>query len=353
MKLPLVPEEITASWLTAALGFRHRGVQVLSASVEDVIRGTSTKIRVRLHYASHGAGTQLPATLIVKGGFEQHSPSMKDMYLNEIRFYRDVLPYIDINTPRCFYTGSDPATHQSIVILEDLRAKNVTFCHPQRPINYEQVARRLEAMACYHAQTWNSPEFQPGGRFDWVKSRYEGFNQVYIDRYLVPEIWDYYMQQPRAAAVPRILHNRDWMQRALKNLAAYHRQWPVCLVHGDTHLGNLYFEADGTPGFFDAQTSRGPWQLEVNYHVVVALDIADRRRWEKPLLVRYLESLKAHGVAAPSFDEAWEAYRRETAYGYFIFAINENRFQTEAVNTAEAARFGAAALDHDTVRLLS
>ena len=51
---------------------------------------------------------------------------------------------------------------------------------------------------------------------------------------------------------------------------------------------------------------------------------------------------------------SWEADRRETAYGYFIFVINESRFQTEAVNTAEAARFGAAALDHaDTVRLLS
>ena len=51
-------------------------------------------------------------------------------------------------------------------------------------------------------------------------------------------------------------------------------------------------------------------------------------------------------------EEAWEGYRRETAYGYFIFVINESRFQSEAVNTAEAARFGAAALDHDTVRLL-
>ena len=48
---------------------------------------------------------------------------------------------------------------------------------------------------------------------------------------------------------------------------------------------------------------------------------------------------------------AWEAHRREIAYGLFIFLINETQFQTEAVNTAYCARFGAAALDHDTVAL--
>jgi aminoglycoside phosphotransferase (APT) family kinase protein len=161
------------------------------------------------------------------------------------------------------------------------------------------------------------------------------------------------MAMPRGAAVPMILHDREWMAGALAKLEAYHKQFPVCIVHGDTHLGNLYIEPDGTPGFLDAQTNRGPWQFEVNYHLIVALDMLDRRQWEKPLLVRYLEALRSHGVDAPSFEEAWEAYRRETAYGYFIFAINENEFQTEAVNTAEAARFACAAIDHDTVRLLS
>jgi hypothetical protein len=353
MKLPLTPQDITAEWLTNALAFRFPGVQVTGAEIADVINGTSTKIRVRVRYDRAGLDAGLPPTLIVKGGFEAHSPSMKDMYLNETRFYRDVQPYIDIHTPRCYYAGSDPGSHQSIVILEDLRARNVTFCDPLRPQSYEQVATRLEAMARYHAQTWDSPEFKPGGRFDWVLGRHEGWSLTYNARYLVPSVWRHYMESPRGAAVSKILHDRDWMENALKNLAAYHRRFPQCLVHGDTHLGNLYEEADGTPGFFDAQTSKGPWQLEVAYHLVVALDIADRKHYEKPLLTRYLERLKHLEVAAPSFDEAWEAYRREIAYGYFIFVINENRFQTESINTAGAARFGAAALDHDTVRLLS
>ena len=174
----------------------------------------------------------------------------------------------------------------------------------------------------------------------------------YQNRYLSPDVWQHYMDSPRGAAVSQVLHDRLWMANALALLGVQHRQSAACLCHGDTHLGNLYIDADGSPGFFDAQVAKGPWQLEVTYHLIAALDVNDRRRWEKDLLRRYLDSLSAHGVAAPSFATAWEAHRREIVYGLFIFLINEVRFQSEAINTAYTARYGAAALDHDTVGLM-
>jgi Ecdysteroid kinase-like family len=351
MRLPVVPEEITREWLTAALRERHPGVNVTDVRVVDVLQGTSTKIRVHASYDRAGENARLPQSLIVKGGFESHSPSMKEMYRNEMRFYRDVLPHVAILSPACYYAGSDPDSHQSIVILEDLCTRGIRFLHAQQPQNEAQVARRLEAMARYHAQSWDSPEFRAGGRFDWIGGRHEGWSLVYQDRYLEPEVWQHYMDSPRGAAVSRELHDRDWMRGALAYLGRYHQQFAPCLCHGDTHLGNLYEEPDGAPGFFDAQVARMPWQFEVTYHLICALDIADRRRSEQALLRHYLGALAAHGVDAPSFARAFEAYRREIVYGLFIFLINETRFQTEAVNTAYTARFGAAALDHDTVAL--
>ena len=350
MRLPLAAEEIDAAWLSEALRFRHPDAEVKAVHVVDVMHGTSTKIRVAPDYARD---TGLPPTMVVKGGFEPHSEWMAGMYQTEVRFYREVRPYIDMNTPRCFYAGSDPDSYQSIVILEDLVARNVTFLNPLRPVNFAQMARRLEDMAKYHAQSWASPEFEPGGRFENVCSRYDGFGRTFHETYLRPENWERLLAMPRGAAVPRIFHDRDWMAGALAYLEDYHRKFPVCLAHGDTHLGNLYIEQDGTPGFLDAQCNREPWFFEVNYHLVVGLDMLDRKAWEKPLLERYLAALLRYGVDAPGFDAAWEAYRRETAYGFFIFAINENAFQTESVNTAQAARFASAAIDHDTVRLLS
>jgi Phosphotransferase enzyme family len=350
MPLPVVPEDVNAAWLTQALRERFPESLVEGVQILDIIRGTSTKIRVRPTYAP-GHAADLPDTLIVKGGFEAHALSMREMYFTEMRFYRDVQPYVAIPSPACFYAGSDPESHQSIVILEDLCARGVRFCHAQRPQSREQLRRRLAVMARYHAQTWNSPEFERGGRFDWIGGRHEGWSLVYQERYLAPEVWQHYMDLPRGAAVPRLLRDRGWMRAALAYLGEYHRGSPTCLCHGDTHLGNLYEERDGSPGFFDPQVARAPWQFEVAYHLVGALDIVDRRRFEVELLRHYLDTLTAHGIAAPAFEVAWEAYRRELVYGLFIFLINETRFQTEAVNTAYAARFAAAALDHDSVRL--
>ena len=54
----------------------------------------------------------------------------------------------------------------------------------------------------------------------------------------------------------------------------------------------------------------------------------------------------------PSFEPAWDDYRRELVYGLFIFLINETRFQTEATNTAYAARFGAAVAQHRSIERL-
>ena len=130
MALPLEIEGITAPWLEAALRFRYPELELQGVQIEDVILGTSTKIRVRPGYAP-GRNAGLPETLIVKGGFESHSPSMKEMYVNEIRAYRDVLPFIEMNAPACYYVGSDPGSHQSIVIMEDLKPKGAVFLHAQ------------------------------------------------------------------------------------------------------------------------------------------------------------------------------------------------------------------------------
>jgi aminoglycoside/choline kinase family phosphotransferase len=352
LPLPLKPEEITARWLTAALCQRRPEITVTHAETVDVIWGTSTKIRVRARYEGPGS-EELPPTVIVKGGFEEHSPAMAAMYANEIRFYADIQPFITIPSPQCYFAGTDPGSHQSIVIMEDLRREGVIFCDPLRPQSFEQVAARIDAMARYHAETWDSPEFEPGGRWADIGSRFDTWGLEYMRRYLVPDVWAHYMASPRGAACSVTLQDREWMEQALQTIGDIQFRQPRCMVHGDTHLGNLYIDEQGRPGFFDAQVARTAWHHEVSYHIVCALDLADRARWEGALLERYLRELRRNGVHAPSFDEAWLDYRRSLAWGLFIFLTNEIRFQTESVNTAYAARFSAAALDHDLKRLLS
>lgn len=349
--MPLTVEAIDAEWMTRALRQHLPSVTVVDAAVEDVLPGTSTKVRVRLH--ARGAGSEtLPQTVIVKGGFQDHSPMMGPMYAIEARFYAEIAPLIPMPRPHCYFAGSDPASYQSIVVMEDLRRPDVTFLDALHPQGFEPIARRLQSMAGYHAATWESPHFAPGERWADITSRFEGFGHVYMQRYLLPEVWDSYMALPRGAAVSSRFHDRDWMVRALATINAIQHAQPRCLIHGDTHLGNLYVLADGTPGFFDAQVARTAWHHEVSYHITCAADLADRGVWERDLLHIYLDALAAAGGPRVDREEAWLNYRQSLVWGLFIFLINQTQFQTEAINTAYAARFGAAALDHDLRALL-
>ena len=60
---------------------------------------------------------------------------------------------------------------------------------------------------------------------------------------------------------------------------------PWCVVHGDSHIGNVFLHADGHPSFVDWQlVQRGPWYLDVGYHLSSCLTIEDRRAHERDLV---------------------------------------------------------------------
>ena len=277
---------------------------------------------------------------------------MHYMHNAEVRAYRDLYPFLPLRIPACYFADYDPDRLQGIVILEDLRARGVTFCSALEPQTHDMVARRLTDLARYHAASWNSPDFAPGRRWDWLSDTSNNPNQ-YFDQYLQPDVWQSYIRSARGAAVSVQFHDRQWMLHALGRLAVYSSRLPSCVNHGDTHLGNLYVETDGSPGFFDSLAGRAPAMLEVTYHMVCALDTADRRRWEGALVQHYIDELARHGVQAPSFDEAMHQFGVFLAFAYCVFIINESIFQVEAVNTAYTSRISAAMIDHRTKDLIN
>jgi hypothetical protein len=69
--LPMVVEELTAEWLTAALSIRPPGVVVGSVAVEHIIWGTATKILVGVDYRDSRAPGCPPTRLCVKAASTQ------------------------------------------------------------------------------------------------------------------------------------------------------------------------------------------------------------------------------------------------------------------------------------------
>ncbi|CAN7599754.1 phosphotransferase [Phenylobacterium sp. LjRoot219] len=352
--LPIAIEEITPDWLTAALRSRAPEATVRSVQIVDVIRSTTTKIRLRLELDAAGRRAGIPELVILKGGFEPHSRNveMTNMHEKEVRGYRDVFPVMPLPTPACFFADYDRERRQGIIIMEDLVARGVTFCHASRPQTPEQVARRLTDLARFHAKSWGSPDVAPGGRWAYLDDFLVSL-QPFFDHNVAPENWARFCAAPRGAAASVRFHDREWMVAAHAKMVAFSLTLPHCVLHGDIHLGNLYVDQDGSPGFFDTLASRGPGMLEVAYHVSASLDVADRRGAERGLVQHYLDELRRCEVAVPAIDEAMRQYAVLLLYGYFIWMTTESHYQPEAVNTANAARVSAAMLDHDLIGLFA
>lgn len=347
LSLPVELDGITPEWLEAALSGSAPGIRVRSFEMVDFMRTTCTKIRLKLELENNPPETPIPQSVILKGGFEPHSRKMWGMHKNEALSYATLMPQLGLRVPTPYFAAWDEENLQGIVIMEDLVARGVEFCSPLAPYSFDHVAKRLKALAHFHAQTWDSPEIRPGGRWDWLHDMPANWHH-YFDQYLEPEVWGHYVRSPRGAAVSTTFHDRDWMHDSLNRMAALARTLPYCAHHGDTHLGNQYVDVDGEPGFFDCIACAAPGMMEVSYHMGCALDTATRRKYEGALIQSYLDELRDNGVEPPSFDEAMHQYAVFLAYGYAIFIINEAVFQTEANNTAYTARFSQAMLDHDT-----
>ncbi len=338
--IPTNPEGLTANWFERALQTSLPGVHVKSARLDAHIRGASTKLRIALE----GHDPRLPRSVMVKAGYEPHSAAMAIMHANEMHAYRDLIPTIEVNAPRCYFADSE--ADRSLVVLEDLDLRKAWFLSLQQPLDFALAARFLDGLARFHARWWDAPDLDR--RFDWAASTCAMRQSHYFDILLDPAQFHGYASAPRGAAMPRELLDPERVARAHAALTDAHEAMPHTVLHGDAHLGNLYLDADGMPGFLDWQPRRGPWVLDVTYFIVSALDLVDRRRWEAALLQYYLSRLAAYGAAAPSFDAAYDAYRRDVVWGLLIWMLNGSHFQTEANNTAAATRFAMAMIDHET-----
>lgn len=344
---------ITPEWLTLALSLRHPGTIVESVDFGQAIHGTGTNLPLTLRYARQSDGAPLPSKLWLKGGYEAHFQYMAPSRIYEIEtmFYRELAPRLDVRVPSCYYAGNDEETHQGLMLLEDLAASDASFGNATRPIAPDIVARGLTTLARLHASSWGQ---------DWPCALWyvehgiprEGPQATWY-RDQTPDVFARYIAERTEACTPIVVNAPERIVAAFWKLAELSHQAPRCLIHSDCHLDNFYFDAAGEPGLMDWQSPRvGCWAWDVSYFIISALAIDERRRHERTLLAHYLDVLAGHGVAAPTLDEAWLAYRRYNAYGLFVKIVNPDVFKPREINVAWMSRHVAAAEDLETFESL-
>ena len=352
-------EEVTASWMAAALGRPGRPAAIESVDVEPLGPGVGflgDVARVGITWASADDGSdQRPSTVIVKlppadpGG--RQVGTMLNVWAREQAFYQEVAPaWPEAQVPGCHHAEADPEAGRFVLLLDDC---------PSEPLDTaagatdDQARAGVDALAAFHGHWWGR-----GTDFAWMP----GFDRagvgglagvwldaipVFLERYghLLPDGTGRWLE-----AAP------DWLGRWSDRAGTE----PLTVVHADYRLDNLRYH-DGRVTILDWQTAlRGPGPMDLSSLVVTGCTIDDRRRLEPELIDRYRTGLEAAGVdLATEIGPGWleRSYDENLLWWMGQFASNLARLEPDEP-AAQAAldtmieRTYVAGADREVGRLL-
>ncbi len=305
MQMPVYADDITPEWLTAALQEYHPGAHV--AAVDVVFRAEVTNAHARLAI-TYDAPAGAPPTLFCKllpVDDRRAAITTTRMGPREVRFYRDLAPLLKLRVPEVHVAEHDERDDSFVLLMEDLDASGCGVSDGTWGVDADGAAGALVGLAEIHAR-YEDPA-KRAAEAPWVPEPVFGstYGSVML-QYGLDNHRDRLSDE--FAAISQIYINQG------KALHALFTAGPKTIIHGDTHVGNLFFD-DGTIGFLDwGIINVNTPMREVSYFMNMAMNIDDRRRSEHDLLRHYLDAREAFGASRITFDEAWMAHRVHAAY---------------------------------------
>lgn len=337
--------------LTALLAVRHPGVEVVGCEVIDDSSGSANRVRLRLEYAP-GADRGLPTTMFLKRNLERFN-FPPEMYRNEVRIYRDVLPGSGVETPAVYAIDAHDDDVTFSLLMEDLAARSdVRIGHVLDPTTPDEVDTLLDTLATLHATWWGADRLDAS--VPWSRLPVDD-PAMHFWAEIGPRLARRHLEAGhRAPVVDQARWPQDELWCAFDRMLAVGSEGPPTLLHGDVHAGNVYYVRGGDGGLLDWQLAlRGCWALDVGYLLTSALATEDRRAHERALLGAYLDRLAARGVDAPAFADAWTRYRQHALYGVMMWLITPDGVHTDAAQVEYLRRCLAAADDLETLAALT
>ncbi|KAK6193571.1 hypothetical protein LQW54_012320 [Pestalotiopsis sp. IQ-011] len=319
--LPALLSEVTAEWLSSKLGHEVR-------SIENTrnIWGTASKLFYAITYAEDdgGASDKRPAHICIKGVFDpetiEKQPWTVSLAQREAEFFSQVAPQVkNMIFPKGWWAGI--SEKQGIAIMNDLTKEGCSFAAEVAAYPVEKVMNGVEQLAGIHAQYWGQSQKEHQCR---------------------PKLPEYLMDGKRCnEALDRYFSERNPRFRTL--------------LHGDTHIGNIYFTAKGEIGFLDWSAFHfGSCFHDIVYHMTAMLSVEDRRAHEMEILDHYLDSL--HRLGGPKFDrhgdpEVMIEYRR-SFFTNVIWIICPDGLQSQERVAELCKRTVATFDDHEVIEVI-
>ncbi len=270
--------------------------------------GTTTRIRVR--DADGQRFIKRPSALVRARAITE----IAGVTAAEVRFYDELARELPVRIPKLVRARHRPWGFE--LVLEDLVASGCTMIASGSALSVDEVRGHLRALATLHARFWEDPRFER--ELLWLTTIRR--REVALGEALARPLMELGLLRagPLVPSSLRVLARRYARERS--RVSAVLARGPRTLVHHDCHPGNLFWDADGEPGFLDWQMVRcASWASDVAYLFATGLATSERLAHADELLGTYLAALPA--ALRPSFDEARELVRVHTAYAFEAMVI--------------------------------
>lgn len=355
-QVPTSYESITPEWLTDVLCKDVAGAKVAALRLDAPDDGSTNRRRIFVDYNDAGTQAGLPRSVFCKSTAALETrlvSAMSRAALSEVSFYTKVRPLLKMEAPTPLFAAYDHDNHASIIMMRDLQGE-VTFCNERTPMDWDRLVSQMDTLADLHAPFHGSPllgtdaiPFQTWA--DWWRNMMTicpDF-EVYCDKaFGDSEAW----------MSPELYRRRGEVWKATMASAERHRDLPQTIIHCDVHLKNWYCTNAGKMGVSDFQCiTLGHWSRDLIYTLTTALTIEDRRKWEKDLVLYYIERMAEHGVRGITADEAWANMRQQlmTVLAFWTITLRPAPgmpdMQPEATTSEFLRRIYAAMEDHGSL----
>lgn len=353
--------ECTPRWLSEALRGHEASTRtaVAGISAEAVTGGTgfmNEVVRLKPRYDTDQPG--LPRSIILK--LPSEDPALKAVSQRlgyerrEVTFYQQIAGGSALETPESYYSHIDPATGNTVLLLEDLgwasQGDSVAGC------SLADARLCLDRLAEFHASWWDNPRLD---ELDWMPLK-DAETAIYREIY--PVAWKSLVEKAEDGMPPGLRLVGERLDREIQVIKSKLTKPPRTVIHGDYRLDNCFFPQPPEPRPLVVIDWEFCARARGVYDVATFLGEAfppDRRKdYETGLLRTYHDGLVGHGVSDYSFEECLADYRLSMleVLVFWVVTGGHCNFDGERATTYlhnTLARIDAAISDLASTELLS
>lgn len=307
------PDLVTSEWLTAVLQTRGIDGQVTAFSSNSIGTG---QVGENVRFELTGDG-DIPRSVV--GKFPSVDPVSRQTgidllnYKREVHFYQNLQHKVAIQTPKVFYAEIDDASHDFVIMMEDLapgiQGDQLAGCME------DQARLAMEQLAHLHGPVWADSSIVDG---DIVSGRtqesaeamaqlYEGLSPGFLQRY-----------ETRLTA-----DEKEMVQLVGKLMMQYGSNYTgdSTLIHIDYRLDNMMFGGPYPLTVVDWQSLASACALnDASYFMGTSVIEDSRRELDEPLLQHYFDTLSRYDVSL-TWDDCWKYYRQHAPAGLIMAVI--------------------------------